>query len=497
MPKEKKPYITNAKIKDAETIHIGWLNGASDDRWTPEENEKFQIAADQGKLKWLVSTSEDGKPTLVPVTDDDSDFFSDAAFNTPREAEHFTLGNEPGRTVPGKIAGSTFAPITQHQATDRVRSETKSMLGDLAQDISRGGKFLLPIASQYMARTPVGAGVMGLTGASAIGLGNRGVSELRDEGYYGETLPNILASAAAIGASSAGNKYFSEGAVKDRQLSKQVESQLGYGTRHWPWQKSPLEPELLPEIKETLEGGNTYTLGDWRNAPLDRFYNKVGSRALPMRMDRSPLVFEPSKNPDPKTKVHTTGVKPASRSKGTPKWSAQQWDAVCRRFIQDAGLPASTDPNEVRAFLEEAYFRPESKYGRLFYTKGGVPAGFTTEEWAALRKKDTNPVAHELAASKGHVIDPALDAERAKALEERKNRFDRMSSKTNKAGIVTPQQYDKMGSIDFRLPFLKTANDAIRLPLRPAFRAGATVAPFVVQAALPYILKKVGGNSDE
>lgn len=485
--------ITQAQIKAAETAHTAWLNGAEVKGFSPEENRRFQQAADAGKLKWTIESG-----VLIPITESDGEFYSDAAFNTPREAEHFTegYGNEPGRSTPGKFIGSTFAPISQHQFDDRVRQQTRSPGTDVAQDVARGAKFALPILTQFTRKNPASAALAAGTEAAAIGLGNRGVSELRDEGYYGETLPNIAASSAAIGASAAGNKYYSEEAVKNRQLGRHVESQLGYGQRK-PFQSSPLEAELLPEIRQTLEGGNPYTFGDWRNAPLDRFYEKVGTRALPMYMDRIPLVMEPSKEIDPSTKTYKTGVKPTSKSKGTPKWNARQWDAVCRRFIADAGLPANTDPNEVRAFLEEAYFRPESKYGRLFYAKGGVPEGFTTEEWAALRKTDNSPVAKELLADKAHVQDKALDTERDKALKERRGRFDRMSTKSNKASIVTPQQYETMGTIDFKLPFFKQGKDAFRLPLRPLIRGGATVAPFAVQAMTPYVLKKFTGDSDE
>jgi hypothetical protein len=490
MKKQDKPRVTNAQIKDAETVHIAWLNGASDERFTPEENRKFQIAADQGKLKWIVDGDK-----LVPVTDDDSDFFSDRAFNTPREAEHFTLGNEPGRSPIGKFAGSTFAPIYQHQITDKVRQETKSPTKDLVQDISRGGKFLLPIATQFLAKTPTGAAGLGFVGSAATGLGNRAASEARDEPYYGETLPNILATSAAVGASSAGNKYYSEEAVKNRQLARQIESQLGYPTRHWFWEKSPLDAQMTDEVAKKMAGGNDYTLGDWRNAPLDRFYESVGTRRLPMRMERLPLIFEPSKGPDAKGKYTTQPVKPASKNKGSAGWSKRQWDAVVRRFMEEAGIP-DADPNDVRAFLEEAYFRPESKLGSIFYAPGGVPENFTTEEWAELRATENNPVTAELAAKQGRVIDPELDKKRAKALESRTERYQRLKGRSNKTKIVTPQQYDMMGSYDFKLPFIKFGKEPVRLPLRPFIRAGATTIPFAVQAVAPYAIKKITGGSD-
>ena len=487
--------ITQAQIKAAETAHTAWLNGAEVKGFSPEENRRFQQAADAGKLKWTIESG-----VLIPITESDGEFYSDAAFNTPREAEHFTegYGNEPGRSTPGKIAGGIFAPISQHQFDDRVRQQTRRPEVDVAQDVARGAKFALPIITQFTRKNPASAALAAGTEAAAIGLGNRGVSELRDEGYYGETLPNIAVSSAAVGASAAGNKYYSEDVVKNRQLAKHIEKQLGWPTRRYPWQSSPLEPELLPEVVEQVKSGQPYTFYDWRMAPLNRVYNELGSKALPMRMDRIPLVMEPSKEIDPSTKTYKTGAKPTSKSKGTPNWNARQWDAVCRRFIADAGLPVNTDPNEVRAFLEEAYFRPESKYGRLFYAKGGVPEGFTTEEWAALRRTDKNPVVHQLLGDKGRVIDPTADKMRADAMTEVTNRYQgRMSNKRGSVSIVTPQDYETMGTIDLKLPYFKQGKDVFRLPLRPLIRGGATVAPFAVQAVTPYVLKKFTGDSDE
>lgn len=404
-------------------------------------------------------------------------------YNTPQEAEHFTEGFGKQPTRQGgitDIAESRVVPRYQHQRHDPIRKYTKDPAMDIAQDITSTARYITPLLP--ISPLKVGGIVAGL------GATGKAAGALSGEEELQETWPNILATAATASLGAAGNKYFSEEETRRRQLGQRVESQLGYGKR-MPWQASPLEPELIPEIEKTLQGGNVYTIGDWRNAPLDRFYEKVGTRALPMTMDRIPMVHEPTSTINPETKTYGTGSKVAPKNKPL-KWNPQQWDAVARRFIEEAGLPLDTDPNDVRAFLEEAWSRPDSKYGKIFYAKGGTPAGFTTEQWAALRATDKNPVVKELAATKGKVVDEKWDKQRAKALEERKSRFDRMSTKGKNTAIVTPQQYEKFGSYDFRVPFIKLGNESVRLPVRPWIRAGATVAPMAAQALLPYAVKK-------
>lgn len=403
-------------------------------------------------------------------------------YNTPQEAEHFTEGFGKQPTREGglvDIAESRIIPKYQHQRHDPIRKYTKDPAADIAQDITSTARYALPFL-------PFGpAKIAGM--AAGLGTTGKAVGALSGEEELQETWPNVLATAATASLGAAGNKYFSEEATRTRQLGKRVESQLGYGNR-MSWQASPLEPELLPEIEKALKGGNVYTIGDWRNAPLDRLYEKIGTRALPMTMERLPMVHEPTATVNPETKTYSTGSKVAPKNKPL-KWNPQQWDAVARRFIEEAGLPPDTDPNDVRAFIEEAWSRPESKYGKIFYAKGGTPTGFTTEQWAALRATDKNPVAKELAATKGRVTDEKWDKQRADALKERKARFDRMSTKGKNTAIVTPQQYEKMGSYDFRVPFIKLGSDNIRLPIRPWIRGAATVAPMAAQALLPYGIK--------
>lgn len=455
----------------------------------PAVSEKVR----NGQIKWIVEPGDKiSRLVAVDLSNPESvsKYGGIKMYNTPQEAEHFTegFGNQPTRS--GGVADileSRTMPRYQHQRHDPIRKYTKDPALDVLQDATATARYLTPLL-------PFGpAAVAGIT--AGLGTASKAAGALSGEEELQETWPNILATAATAGLAAKGNKYFSEEETRRRQLGQRVESQLGYGKR-MPWQASPLEPELLPEIEKTLQGGNAYTIGDWRNAPLDRLYEKIGTRALPMTIDRLPMVHEPTAEINPDTKTYGTSAKIAPRNKPL-KWNPQQWDAVARRYIQEAGLPPDTDPNDVRAFIEEAWSRPDSKYGNIFYAKGGTPAGFTTEQWAAVRATDKNPVAKELAATKGKVTDEKWDKLRAKALEDRKSRFDRMSTKGKNTAIVTPQQYEKFGSYDFKVPFMKLGNESVRLPIRPWVRAGATIAPVVAQALLPYAIKKWNTRRDD
>lgn len=410
-------------------------------------------------------------------------------FDTPQEAEHFTAGygNEPTRR--GNVLDMmkrAFIPHSQYQLHDPLRNYVHSPEADMFQDLINIGRYATPFL-------PIGPAKIGALNLG-LGVGGNIVGDISGDSELQETVPNILANAATASLAAAGNKYYSKKATQERHLQDQLEQQLGYQKRPM-FSKSPIEPELIDEARQVLEGGNVYTLGDWRNAPLDRFYNKIGTRALPMRMDFIPNVHEPTSKIDPKTKVHSTSAKIAPKSK-MPKWSAQQWDAVSRKFMSDVGI-TNADPNEVREFLEEAYFRPQSKLGAMFYAKGGLPKDFTTSDWAAFRATDGNKFAKELLANKSHVIDEDLDKQRAQALDQRRERYNRLKTKTDKTGLVQPKDYRNMGDYSVRIPFVRRGGKPVELPRgRLVAQGAATLLPLAAQATLPYVIKWIGEDDE-
>lgn len=410
-------------------------------------------------------------------------------FNTPQEAEHFTAGygNEPTRR--GNVLDMmkrAFIPHSQYQLHDPLRTYVHSPEADMFQDLVNIGRYATP----FLPIGPAQVGVLNL----GLGVGGNIVGDISNDTELQETVPNILANAAAASLAAAGNKYYSKKSTQNRHLEDQLERQLGYEKRGM-FTRSPIDKSTIDDARRTLEGGNAYTLGDWRNEPLNRFYENVGTKALPMSMDFIPNVHEPTAKVDPKTKVHGTSAKSASKQR-MPKWSPQQWDAVARKFMADAGLP-NADPNQVRQFLEEAYFRPQSKMGSLFYAKGGLPEGFTTADWAKFRATEGNDFAKDLMAKKARVSDPELDKQRTEALEQRTKRFDRQSTKSNKTALVTPQQFRDMGDYSVRLPFVRVGGRPVEFSKgRTVARVGATLLPMAAQATLPYAIKWIGKDDE-
>ena len=489
--------VSNRQIKDAETAVLQWRNNASVPGFSDDDNAKFRQAAAKDQIKWIIEPDAQNPDIgrLIPLAPGDMGYNYEEAFNTPREAEHFTIGNEPGRNQSAKFIGSMVAPISQHQLADTVRSETRDPAIDIGQDLLRAGKIALPIVTQYMARTPVGAGAAAGLGAIGIGGANNTISALRGEPWYGDTPANILATAATIGLSAAANRYYSPEHQKDLQLQAHLEDKLGYQNLGM-FEKSPIEPQLLPEVKARVESGNNYTLGNWRSAPLDRFYEGVGSRSLPMMADRLPYPKEPTKKQDPKTGRYGVGAKVSSR-KAYPDYNEQQWDALAKEFKAEAGL-VNADLKEIKAFLRD-YYRPDSELGELFWGAGTKPgSGFTTTDWAKMRSKfwDSNPAAYE-ALENVHVEDPTLDAQRAEALKDVKTRRKRLETKSDRTSIVSPQEYKKFGEYTFRLPFIRKGGKPIELKGgRPAIRVGTTLLPFAAQTVIPYAIRKFGGNDE-
>lgn len=445
-----------------------------------------------GSIKFVVVPGEKQSGIgIVDMTNPDNikKYGGSKMFDTPQEAEHFTAGygNEPTRR--GDVLDMmkrAFIPHSQYQLHDPLRTYVHSPEADMFQDLMNIGRYATPFL-------PIGPAKIGALNVG-LGVGGNIVGDISNDTELQETLPNILANAATASLAAAGNRYYSKKATQNRHLQDQLEQQLGY-TDIKSFGKSPIEPQVLDEARQVLEGGNIYTLGDWRKAPLNRFYDKIGTRALPMRMDFIPNVHEPTSKVNPNTKVYGTSAKIAPKTK-MPKWSAQQWDAVARKFMTDVGI-TNADPNEVRDFLEEAYFRPQSKKGAIFYAKGGLPEGFTTEDWAAFRKLENNAFAKELMADKAHVIDDELDKERAEALKQKNERYGRMKTKGDNTGLVTPKDYRKMGDYSVRIPFLRRGGKPMELPRgRLVAQGAATLLPLAAQATLPYAIKWIGKDDE-
>lgn len=458
---------------------------------TMASDPSFSQAVREGKVKYVVVPGDKvSEIKAVDLTNPElvRKYGGTKLYDTPQEAEHFTegYGNEPTRTGGlMDILKRAVIPHSQYQDVDPLRKYAKSPGADAAQDILNISRYATPFL-------PINPAVVGAVNLS-LGGGANLVGSWTGEEELQETLPNLLANAATASLAAAGNKYYSKKSTQDRHLEDQLERQLGYEKRGM-FTRSPIDKTTIEDARKTLEGGNAYTLGDWRNEPLNRFYESVGTKALPMSMDFIPNVHEPTTKVDPKTKVYGTSAKSASKQK-TPKWSPQQWDAVARKFMADAGLP-NADPNQVRQFLEEAYFRPQSKMGSLFYAKGGLPEGFTTADWAKFRATEGNDFAKDLMAKKARVSDPELDKQRAEALEQRTQRFGRQSTKSNKTALVTPQQFRDMGDYSVRLPFVRVGGRPVEFSKgRTVARVGATLLPMAAQALLPYAIK--AGSKDD
>lgn len=454
---------------------------------TMASDPSFSQAVRDGKVKYVVIPGDKvSEIKAIDLTNPDlvRKYGGTKLYDTPQEAEHFTegYGNEPTRSGGlMDIIKRAVIPHSQYQSADPLRKYAKSSGADAVQDILDIGRYATPFL-------PISLAAVGLTN---LGLGavSNFVGDAAGDEELQETVPNLLANAATASLAAAGNRYYSKKATQDRHLADQLERQLGYEKRGM-FTKSPIDKATLDDARKILEGGNAYTMGDWRNAPLNRFYEEVGTKALPMRLDFIPNVHEPTSKVDPKTKVHGTAAKIASKQK-MPKWTAQQWDAVARKFMRDAGI-TNADPNAVRQFLEEAYFRPQSQKGSIFYAKGGLPEGFTTSDWAKFRATEGNEFAKDLLANKAHVVDPELDKQRAEALNERSARFNRQSTKSNKSALVTPQQFRDMGDYSVRLPFVRAGGKPIEFPKgRTIARVGATLLPLAAQAVLPYVIKTV------
>lgn len=426
----------------------------------------------EGKIKFVVEPGEKmSSIKIVNMNNPDmvKKYGGRQMFNTPQEAEHFTAGFGRQPTREGNlvdVAERAVMPRYQHQIHDPIRKYTKSKAADAAQDVLNTARYTAPIAALLKGARPLPVAAI-TTGLGAVA---KGVGALTGEEELQETWPNVFANAAAAGAAAAGNRYFSEDAVRDRQLREHVQKQL----------PGESVDALLPEIKEQLKSNN-YTFDDWRHQPLRQFDETFGAAETPVRMKRLPMVFEPGKEPG------TTSAKVMSRKKA-PKLSQQQWDAVARKFMMDTGL-TEANPNDVIAFIKDAWLRPQSQEGARFYAKSGAP-DFTKKQLVNAKATETNEFTKELYKTQPYFDDPNLQKAYENAMNEYKRRWQVMKNKKS-AAIVTPQQFAEMGDYKLRTPF-DLGNQRFKISGRPIVRAGATLLPLAAQAVAPYVIKAIG-----
>lgn len=430
----------------------------------------------EGKIKFLVEPGE--KLSQIKIVDmtnaaNVEKYGGRAMFNTPQEAEHFTIGfgRQPTREGGLKdVAYRATMPKYQHQINDPLRKYSKSKLADAGQDILSTARYAVPFGAMLTNVAPLPT--MAIT--AGVGAAAKGLGALTGEEELQETWPNIAGNAAAAGTSVAANRYFSEPAVKERQLKKHVANQLGIKPRQ-------LEEGLLPEIKQTLET-TPYTFGDWRNRPLTQF--DAANPDANVKFKSLPMVFTPGKEPG------TTGAKVMPKGKDV-KMSRQQWDAVAKKFAADVGMP-DADPEQVKKFIMEAWARPQSVEGETFYGKKDIPK----KRWIERKANEENPFTQELYKQQAYFEDPQMQEAYNKAMADYKARWKRMKTKGPRASIVTPQQYAKMG--DYTLPiWAKLGNERLSISTRPIIRAGATLLPLAAQAVAPYAIKALTEDDND
>lgn len=463
--------ISKTRIRAAEQDYEDFLAGKPVDIYDEAENKKFIKAAIDGTLKWTILKADDGGDILVPLAPEDPEYNSKGAFNTPQEAEHFTpgFGREPGRTWYGKTAGAAFAPVTQHNLTDPVRAEQRDIGADITQDVIGDTRYLLPMLGGYLP-TPAKAALA--AGGMALGLGAvpAAMSTSRGEPWYAESPSNVALTAATAAAGAAGNKYFSEGNVRDRQLKTQLAKKLAMSPNE-------LEPGLLPEVQETLRT-TPYTIEDWRNRAFKSFDEKYPDAEVKFKRPATPH------KPSPKKNEVQAGFAP----KGVPqKLTKNQMDAVAFRFKNDMGM-VDANINDVADFIRNAYERELTTEGQVFYNKKSMPK----KKWGELRSTgetgEKNPFTRELYKSQAYFDDPVMNEAYQAAYKDYKERWQRMKNKKT-ATLVTPQEYAAMGKI--KDPIL---GKDIRKPLR----FGATMLlPVATELTGKYVLPKIFGGSDE
>lgn len=489
--------ISKKQIQDAERDFEALVQSDGD----------FQQKVRDGKIKFTVIPG-DTKSILkrVDLTNPDQvkAYGGGSLFNTPQEAEHFTVGFGHQPTREGNaidIVRRAVMPRYQHQIYDPVRKYNQDPAKDAVADAMTNTRYAVPFISilglpekaaqlagfggNTLTKLPTGLGTAGIN--MALGLGANAVAGDKN---LEETLPNIVANAAAGAASVAANKYFMEEKVRERQLKDQLRRKLGYDKegfikRMLGKDKFAVEnPTIMQDAVTTLEGGNPYTLGDWRDKPLHSFDIENDAKNAKVKIKAPAWPREPSATPgQTKSTILKKGV--------THKFTEQEWDAIARRFMADNPALANADIEDVRKFIKTAWERPQSDFGMDFFG----PKELEKTEWVK-RKATTgnldkgNEAAAILYRENAVFEDPALNEAYNKAMAEYKNRLNRLKTSTRKVKLVSPEDYHDMGDYKVRTP-VDLGKQKLKIGTRGAIRLGATLLPLAVQAVGPYVYKAV------
>lgn len=463
--------VTEKQIKKAEEDFLAIMEGSMG-------TDAANLARD-GKIKFIIDNDE-----LVMVGPKDPAYHSEAAFNTPREAEHFTsgYGREPGRSSIGKFVGSAVAPVSQTQIADRIRREQRELLPDIAQDVISTSRYFLPLVS---AGSPIAGATMAGLGALGLGGIGKGISEARGESWYGETPENIALTAAAAAAGAGANRFFAPEELRKRQMEEKVAEKLGIS-------KEDVRKDvgLVKDIEAPLEAQSAslpeYKFGDWKRRPLKQFDTETGAQEMPLRMKRLPMVYQSATSPVPMKRAE----KVVDRKTGkTVRQSVP--DEVALRFVDELGIARNdVKLDQVKAFLDEAWLRPLSDKGVQFYPTKSTGRDFTKKQWTKARAVEPSEFVYDLYASQAEFPDKEMDAQWQKAKAEFGKRMKKVSGK-EKTPIITPKEYSKMGEYGER-GSLKSKF------LRKGLRGLGTVGlPIATEVFGKHLINKFGGKENE
>lgn len=440
---------------------------------------KLSVAVREGRIKWVVEPGEEVSK-LIMVDETDPRYHSQAAFNTPQEAEHFTkgFGNEPTRNNGVEnFFNRAIRPHYQNTVNDPIRAMQGHGTRDVVQDALSGTRYVTPAIAALM-KLPTGPAAVG-AGAVNLGLGlaSRELTG-NDEPWYRETFPNIIGSAATAAASAAGNRYFTEENTRKRQLKKKVSEKLGISEKEIAEKDPGLYDDIMAPLEAKTAALPEYTYGDWRKRPLTQFDAATGAQTMPVTIKRPPMVHADGKS-----------AKIAAR-----KPSTVITDEMATRFLNDLGENRfDANIEDVKKFLK-GWTNKLSNEGATFWPVAGAVRP-TKGQWTKMVKEETNPFTKMMLRKQVSFDDPAVQKQWEQALDEFEKRWQKVKGKT-KSPIITPKEYSGMGEYSFKLPFLRNGDSPVKLGFRGPIRAVATLLPIAAQASLPYIIKAVGSDDE-
>ena len=458
---------------------------------------KFAEAVRNGDIKWVVEPGDEIS-NLVMVDATDARFHGNAAFESPQEAEHFTkgFGNEPTNTSPiSNFVRGSIMPHYQYQYRDPIRTGEAGPRGkegelDAIQDIINTEKYIAPIlgATKFAStRLPVvGPAVM----AANIGAGlvNKGISEARDQGDYGETLPTIIGSGLLGGGAVAANKMLKPENIAKLRLPKAIGTKLNITPEEVKSQGLVEKVERPLRTKQPDESLYSYHAYDVQ--PVTDVTERI-SDTTPVKYSKMQYPKQPSKDAKSMSaKVMKKGV--------MPDLTKAQWNAMARDFLQRNGIAENMFPiNQVVDFLKEGYFTEGSDLNTRFFAGQSYD---TKSSWAAARAnaRTSNDFLYDQLGERAEFDDPATTEDWRKARTEMKTRKRREGVSHGKTGIITPKEYEALNDIALPTPF-RSGQGRLTVNVGTPLRWGTTLGLIGAQAALPYAVKwarnKWGNNA--